>query len=294
MLPLTLAAAQHWAKAGCKGLEIAPSMSAHEFQVSSASKFSVDMGLPTKVRSFLVDTVAVVVHTDGRRPSNVTFRVIRAACGVLKEVYGECPHESIVIYLRDNMEQKSLPVDRPVRVKDINSGFSWDNSLTVFRNSELHRTLVHELVHVWRTHSKDSKKHQALAARTMRAPPGCLLTEAFVEAVTWLIHGGFCTTGLNAKHALAQASGYLNVKDDGSTNGWAYFVGKAYLVADGGRMFHDTFFPQAGAVRLMDRAAFDSLLAIMQHFHGVTKLQPSKSRFKPVLCACDVGEPYVA
>lgn len=252
------------------------------------------MGVPTKVRSFLVAGIPVVVHTDGRRPSGVTFRTIRATYSTLKDVYGECPHDSVVVYLRDNPEPKTLPEHRAVHVRDINSGFSWGNLVAVFRNSELHRTLVHELVHVWKTHSRDMKHHQIVAAKRLNAPAACLLTESFVEAVTWLLYGGFCTTGLNVKHALAQASGYLNVKDDGSTNGWAYFVGKAYLVADGGRMFHNAFFPKGGAVRLMDKAAFDSLLTIMLHFHAVAKILPSKSRFRPVLCACDVGAPYTA
>jgi hypothetical protein len=244
----------------------------------------------------LVDGLPVVVHTDGRRPSGVTFKTIRAVYATLHEVYGECPHESVVVYLRDNPEPKTLPTNRTVHVKDINSGFSWGNLVAVFRNSELHRTLVHEFIHVWKTHSRDLKHHQSVAHKRLGAPPGCLLTESFVEAATWLVYGGFCTSGLDVKHALAQAGGYLDVEDDGKTNGWAYFVGKAYLIADGGRMFHDAFFPKRGAVKLTDRAAFDSLLTIMQHFHAVAKILPSKSRFRfrPILCACDVGAPYAA
>ena len=294
MLPLTRISNKHWVASSCKGTEIVAAVSPSEFRASTLSRFGADMGVPAKVRSFLVSGLPIVVHTDGRRPSCVTFRTIRATFACLREVYGECPHDSIVVYLRDNPEPKTLPQHRAVHVKDINSGFSWGNLVAVFRNSELHRTLVHEFIHVWKTHSKDMKHHQTVAARKLNAPPGCLLTESFVEAVTWLLYGGFCTTGLNVKHVLTQAAGYLNVKDDGKTNGWAYFVGKAYLLADGGRMFHDAFFSNGHATRLMDRPAFDALLAIMQHFYAQSKILPSKSRFRPILCACDVGAPYAA
>lgn len=294
MLPLTQISNKHWTSSGCKGGEILASVTPAEFRSSTLSRFGADMGVPAKVRSFLVDGLPVVVHTDGRRPSGVTFRTIRAVFATLKEVYGECPHDSIVVYLRDNPEPKDLPQNRPVHVKDINSGFSWGNVVAVFRNSELHRTVVHEFIHVWKTHSRDMKHHQSVAHKRLNAPSGVLLTESFVEAVTWLMYGGFCTGGLNVKHALAQAAGYLNVKDDGTTNGWAYFVGKAYLVVDGGRMFHDAFFARGNATRLVDRSAFDALLAIMLHFHAVAKILPSKSRFRPILCACDVGAAYSA
>lgn len=294
MLPLTHISNKHWLSSGCKGMEIVASVTPSEFRSSTLSRFSSDMGIPSRVRSFLVDGFPIVVHTDGRRPSGITFKTIRAVYATLQEVYGTCPHESIVVYLRDNPEPKSFPVNRKIHVKDINSGFSWGNLIAVFRNSELHRTLVHEFIHVWHTHSKDFKHHQTLAHRKLNAPPGCLLTESFVEAVTWLLYGGFCTAGLKVKHVITHAAGYLDVKDDGSTNGWAYFVGKAYLVIDGGRMFHDAFFPKGRGVKLMGKAAFDTLIRIMQYFHTTAKILPSKSRFRPVLCACDVGAPYAA
>ena len=294
MLPLTQISNKHWSSSGCKGTETPATVTPSEFRASTHSKFGADMGVPAKVRSFTVDGLPVVVHTDGRRPSGVTFKTIRAVYATLQQVYGECPHDRVVVFLRDNPEPKTLPRSRSVHVRDINSGFSWGNLVAVFRNSELHRTLVHEFVHVWRTHSRDLKHHQAVAHKRLGAPPGCLLTESFVEAVTWLVYGGFCTSGLDVKHAVSQAAGYLAVTDDGSTNGWAYFVGKAYLVADGGRMFHDAFFLKGRAVRLMDRAAFDAVLAIMQHFHTTAKILPSKSPRAPVLCACDVGAPYAA
>lgn len=292
MLPITLIAKKHWESSGSSGKEVSPIVSPSTFRDMTHSKFGKDLGVPKVVKTFELVDIPVMIHTQGRRPSTTTFRTIRSTYHVLREIYGESPHETISVYLREDGRSKCLPEKRAVSVEDINSGFSAGDRIVVFRCSEMHRTLVHEMLHVWKVHGKDSKKHQKFSRSRLGAPENCLLTESFVEAITWLIFGGYCPKSMDPMHPLSQARGYLNVRDDGKTNGWAYFVGKAYLLVEGGKVFHQAFFPGGRGARLITDRSFDVLVNIMLSAHRSLELKPSKSRLPPVLCNCSLGSPY--
>jgi len=287
---------------GAGAKEVPPAVLPAGFAARVRSGFNAHPLPVHAVRSFEVraDPLILVVNTDGRRPSSVTVRTLRATVTTLTYLYGRCPHAGVTLYLVDNPAPKTLPNTGPVTTAHVNSGFSQGADVVVFRNSEMHRTIVHEMIHVWRTHSLDRPQSQAAATRDLGAPPRCLLTEAFVEAVTWLVHGGFCGAGLDPAHALRAARAYLRVPDDGRTNGWAYFVGKALLVSDGGRAFSARFFPHGRGRRLDDAGGFSDLLTLMRQAQlalGGRGLplapEPGSLSAPPCMCNCSLGPAFV-
>ena len=301
MLPLSkLAAGIFDGTHGSGARETAPAMSPKRFDQYVKSTFG-EVRPSDTVRTFVMEADGVVIHTSGRRPSAQTVKVIRATAKVLATVYGPRPHEAVQVFLADNPLPKTLPrPGAPVTVTHINSGFSQGCNVVVFRCSEMHRTLVHELVHCWRTHSLDRPEQQLFAHLKLGAPKACLLTESFVEATTWLVYGGYCSRGLDAAHALRTAKAYLRSVDDGRTNGWAYFVGRALLVADGGKRFHDEFFKGMHGTRMIDAEAHRGLVRIMAASYA--KLggkglplapEPAKGAPEPLrLCNCSLGAPF--
>ena len=257
----------------------------------------------SQTRSFNVSTAIgmVHVHTSGRRPSSTTVHTLRAATAVFLTVYGPWPHkQELDVLLVENGTAKVFPVHEHVDVHHINSGFSVGNCIAITRCAEMHRTIVHELVHAWRAHGKDMTRAQAFAHTHLGAPAHSLLTEAFVEAVTWLVHGGFCGAGLNVRSTLAVARSYLqSVNDDGRTNGWAYFVGKALLVSDGGHAFHKLFFPHTASPKRLTGLSMHMQLVYLMHTAttrlGGTTLPRAPAptpNTKPVMCACQLGPAF--
>lgn len=310
-LPLVSLARSSWSASKGRGvLEIAPRYTRARFRRISSSPFGRAPQVASS-RSFEVpldqSPDVVLVHTSGRQPSTSTVRTIRATVHVLTDVYGHYPHDlPLEIFLNDSPVTKVFPDKRTtaVRVEHINSGFSVGNRIVVTRCSEMQRTIVHECVHVWRAHGRDSARAQKRAHTMLKSPPNCLLTEAFVEAVTWLIHGGFCPKGLRAQTALQTARKYLtSVRDDGRTNGWAYFVGKAMLLSDGGRRFHAAFFPGPGigGRRLVGEGDHTKLVDLMLEscsglggplLQSVKVARGSRAPVSVRMCTCSPGPPF--
>ena len=310
-LPLVALAQAWWAHSTGRGAyETAPVFAPDRFGRMLESPFGTAPRV-VRTRSFRLPVGAhgldhVDVHTTGRAPSCVTYRTIRATVAVLEAAYGPYPgaQARVDVFLVDDARPKSLPAPHtPVTVHHINSGFSTNEGsarrVVVLRCSEMHRTLVHEFIHVWGAHGRDNAAAQAQAASWLGAPRGCLLTESFVEAVTWLIHGGFCPGGLDPDQALWTARAFLDGGDTGTTNGWAYFVGKAMLIADGGHAFHATFFQASLGYRFgrrLDSArAHADLVAIMRDARDIPA-HPAGTRRGPVpvtLCPCKLGTPFL-
>jgi len=315
MLPLTKLARRAWDRSrGDGAIETDAQYTPNAFHDMLKSPFSTAARAVTETRTFEVaahvaDTGhgpqqhRVLVHTCGRRPSACTIRTLRATISVLTAVYGAYPHaRDLEVFLYGDPKRKVLPqLSRPVTVDHINSGFSSASRVVVYRCSEMHRTIVHELVHVWKAHGRDIRSVQLRARKTLGAPESCLLTEAFVEAVTWLIYGGFCSSGLDPGFALRVAKAYLDARDDGRTNGWAYFVGKALLVSDGGRAFHASFFrgPENAGVRLVSAEHHRCLVSLMERACGELggpslDLVTPWPRYvsSPILCNCSLGPAF--
>lgn len=293
MLPLSKLAADMWAGSDGTGASEVPStLRTAEFKQRVSSAFISRPVTVSRVRSFVLDALGtkVTINTNGRRPSAVTIRTIKATFATLHACYGPCPYEAVDFFLMDDPSVKVFPTRKPVTVDNVNSGFSQGAVVVAYRCSEMHRTIVHEMLHVWKTHSLDRRDVQRRATAVLGAPVGCLLTEAFVEAVTWLIHGGFCPRGLNADHAVRVALRYLLSPDDGQTNGWAYFVGKAMLVADGGAAFHREFFEPV--VRLMDAQAHRTLLALMVASKAVVSARDDGREVSARMCDCALGDAF--
>ncbi len=197
MLPVSELAAHAWAHSDGSRCRETAAVSPAQFDATVRSAFGAVPAVAA-VRSFAVEGLPVAVHTDGRRPSAPTVHALRAAWFVLTRLYGPCPHAGVAVFLADGRALKALPRGNAVvTVRHVNSGFSQGATVVVFRASELHRTLVHELLHVWRTHSPDRPQQQLYAHAKLGAPRTALLTESFVEAVTYLVHGGFCRAGLD-------------------------------------------------------------------------------------------------
>lgn len=299
MLPLSRLAARVFEDTDGSGArEVAPAMPPKVFDKFVRSTFG-EVPAASVVRTFDMASEGAFIHTCGRRPSTQTVRTIRSTMRVLAKLYGPCPHDKVQIYLADDPAPKTLPpAGAPVSVAHINSGFSQGANIVVFRCSEMHRTLVHEMLHCWGTHSRDRPEQQLFAHLKLGAPKNCLLSESFVEAATWLIHGGYCRKGLDPAHALRTARAYLLAVDDGRTNGWAYFVGRALLVADGGKRFHDAFFDGLNGTRLVDAQAHRALVRVMAVAYGELgqkglPLAPGPSRNTSLrLCNCSLGAAF--
>lgn len=315
-LPLVATARACWDAADGHGVRaVPPAYTAAAFQLMLTSPFgtpppivstlSFVVSVPPLSARFGVDEVRV--HTSGRAPSHVTVRTIRATVDVLGRVYGARSRGAepcIDVFLVDDPRPKALPQPGvPVEVHHVNSGFSVGDRVVVLRCSEMHRTLVHELLHVWGAHGHNDPAAQARATVALGAPDGCLLTEAFVEATTWLIHGGFCARGLDAGKALGVARNFLDVRDTGETNAWAYYVGKALLVADGGHAFHAAFFgtdaraPQGRRLQTSDdhRALVDLMVVAANRLGGPTLHRvPHARAAPPLMCPCSPGPAFDA
>ena len=293
MLHLSRVAAEAWESTDGSGAsEVPPRLRPVDFKNRVASAFTSKPVAVSEVRSFVLDATGtlVTVNTNGRRPSAVTVRTIKATFATLHALYGPCPHAAVDFFLMDDPSVKVFPRRQPVTVDHVNSGFSQGAVVVAYRCSEMHRTIVHELLHVWKTHSQDRPDIQRRATAILGAPEGCLVTEAFVEAVTWLIHGGFCPRGLDPDHAIRVARRYLLSPDDGQTNGWAYFVGKAMLVHDGGKAFHRDFFEPV--VRLMDRQAHRALLALMVAAKDSVDGADDGHDVSARMCDCSLGDAF--
>lgn len=292
--PLSKRASDAWCASNGRGVrELPPRYSPSIFARLITSPFT-ERRVPRHTRTFLVDTVHI--HTAGRRPSVATIRTLRATAAVLTSVYGRYPQEkSMEVMLSDDPSPKRFPNSGHASVQHINSGFSAKSRIVITRCSEMHRTIIHEMVHVWRAHGRDFPAAQKLAHQLVLAPKGCLLTEAYVEAVTWLIHGGYCAEGLNPQYALSIAKAYLNMNDIGSTNAWAYIVGKALLVQDGGVKFYNAFI--ASGLRMTSELDHLRLVQIMHqatHHLGGPRLDriPLPRPMRLVYCSCSLGHAY--
>lgn len=310
---ITRIAQRAWsrARAARSGTRVRPcTLSEDAFDKLARSRF----GSPTpstSVREYLLAPILgaagsrVSIFTSSRKtPSACTFRVIRATAETLTRVFGPRHGDSLKILMIDGPCAKVIPSGRAVETRDINSGFYGSDTIVVFRRSEMHRTLVHEMVHAWGTHGRDRAATQEMARRDIGAPRACLLTEAYVEAMTWLIFGGFCAKSLDSHHALREARAFLKyARDDGATNGWAYFVGRALLVSDMGRKFANRFAPRGVGVRLESDADHSDLVSIMRVAFqslggpGLPRAPEPQARsrlglYTPIMCSCDLGRVF--
>lgn len=309
-----------WAEAtGGGAVERPPAMTPAAFDAATCSPFSLELraalGPTAAVRTFeiaggLPPGLAAEVHTDGRRPSATTVRTLRAAAAVVTDLYGRCPDQRLRVLLVENPEPKRL---RPgaARTRDINSGFTLRRGsggpahVVVHRCEEMHRTLVHELLHVWRTHDDAvPARAAAQAAALLGAPRGVLLYEAYVEAVTWFLVNGFCAASSgrrSVRHIAAAAAAVSDAAPGPGTNAWAYYVGRSLLLADGGAAFGAAFLPRGAAARRLraDDGGFGDLVRLMERglamlggpgLPRVRRMPETSTRLR--MCACDMGPAF--
>ena len=202
-----------------------------------------------EVRVFVVTCPGIVkapieLYTcNGREPSHSLLSVLVASIASLETMLGNCPCSGGVrVFLLAGKPRTKKDGTGPLLIDHINSGFSYimrdRGHVVVFRCVEAHRTLVHELMHVWGIHGNEDHHAQMIAATRLGAPSNVLLSEAFVEAMTWLLMRGLSPSTTDAEemsHSLTLARQYMACAcDDGTTNAWSYIMGRALLIADGG------------------------------------------------------------
>lgn len=189
-----------------------------------------------------------VITCNGYAPSSTLLGASTVAVASLCDLFGPCPHAGgVKIVLLDGGPRTEFRGgdDHPAEalaVEHVNSGFSYEAGgcgyVVVFRCAEAHRTVVHELLHAWRVHTRDDSKAQSMAERHLGAPPACLLSESFVEALTWLLLRGFgpsTTDDEELAHSSDLVRSYFACAcDGGQTSAWCYIVGKHLLISDRG------------------------------------------------------------
>ena len=185
-----------------------------------------------------------VLTCNGGAPSQPFLSVLMVSVAFLEDMIGACPcSDGTRVLLLAGEPRTEKTGGGPLLIDHINSGFSYSvrdrSHVVVFRCAEAHRTLVHELMHVWGIHGKEVHCAQTMAMRHLGSPRGTLLSEAFVEAVTWLLMRGLSPSTTDAEeisHSLTLARQFTACAcDDGTTNAWSYIVGKALLISDGGQ-----------------------------------------------------------
>jgi hypothetical protein len=180
----------------------------------------------------------IMVHTS--RPRNVAdehaintaLTVVLAMLKLCEEAFGACPHTSLEVILILSDKKKKLPTDLKLGVGNVNSGFSSQNKVVVFRLEECHKVLIHELLHFW---GAFANRFPPLPADI---PPGTLLTETIVETLATIITcafsvGSVSEVGSRIKHEISHSAivaQRVSNCDAGKTNAWAYFVGRAWLM----------------------------------------------------------------
>lgn len=195
-----------------------------------------------------VKTIVKIRTCNNTAPSPTFVRVVLAAVAFFEHFLGPCPQsKGVKIYLVGGGMRTRVGAGEMMDVEHVNSGFSFAKGdyghVVVFRSPEAHRTVVHEIAHAWYVHGNDHADVQAWATKALCAPPGVLLTESFVEALTWLMLRGMMPSTSEAEelaHSKDLAVQYFGCScDDGRTNAWAYIVGRHLLIADGGAKLVD-------------------------------------------------------
>ena len=245
-----------------------------------------------RTRSFRIHTSGLGTHVDihtcdDKRPSSSILTMAAFATLTLETLYGPCPCEQgVCIFLLPGGPRTRLPVGQSLQIDQVNSAFSttyrgWGIAVC-YRCAEMHRLIVHELMHVWRVHDTSDVRDVECDAelRALGCPFGASvrLSEAVVEALTWLVllGTGHSTEEAEMHHAAVLAHSYLACDcDAGHTNAWAYIVGRYLLIADGGDAFCAWVLADASsrARRVRGAAAWRDIIKIM--LDNRIHLQPS-------------------
>ena len=280
-----------------------PAFTPHQFDKMLASPFG-SAATTTCVRSFVMSTPPIRIHTNGRKPHPSIARTAAATALTLQTMYGKGVALPSDVFMCESDHQKYIPTAGrgPLTVNHINSGFSAGRRIALLRCEESQRTLVHEMLHVARVHRGPQPAASARRAhQRLGAPANVLLLEAFVEACTWLIMSGFCPRACRARKAILAARALVGAgPDDGATNAWAYLTGKALLVCmDGGAAFHNSFFPQQRSgvrgLALQGKVMYDKLLSIMEAMAprlAKAPAPPTAGRHAVRMCDCHLGPAF--
>ena len=249
----------------------------------------------------------VLVHAT-RRPSAATVRTLKATVQALYKLYGPSKNVPLEVYLVANPAPKTHA--RVLTERNVNSGFtafSRPARVVVFRCEEMHKVLVHELLHFWGTHSTDVPASAAeYAHRELGAPRNALVFEAYVEAVATLLMSCYCSDAppetrvmAESRHSAKVAKYIISTTNEtGRTNAWMYYVGKACLLADAPALL--AWLMPVGRPRvrtLAGAAAYMSFIKLMER--GMTKLGGSTLNAVSVskrdmrMCECNLGPAFV-
>lgn len=229
----------NWKRCDGSGLSPERALSKAEFMKDLQNNYAMHVNPVHEIRAYRLNAsgIKVTVHVSAQyKPSSVTVKLLKASIASLTRMFGPAKYKEFTLILVQSNEDKVS--DGPLTKRKINTGFSMGNTIVVYRCQEMHKVLVHELLHFWGTHDNIVDGYASELVHRLGAPQNCLLYESYVETVATIMMCGFCTKSGTPRERLQKEiiQSYKSAKqvvsvEQHDTNVWAYYVARACLFA---------------------------------------------------------------
>lgn len=297
---------QQWMSCDGTGLVVSPvNISKAEFTKILLNDYSqhVNPKHDLKTYGLLASGIKITIHVSARsRPSSITIKLLKACLSSLTTLYGPAKYKNLILFLVENDEDKFAV--SPLTKRKVNTGFSQANTIAVYRCQEMHKVLVHELMHFWGTHDNFADQYAVRLVQRLGAPKDCLLFEGYVESIATIMMCGFCAKSGTPQERLQRETSQVFrsakqvvMMEQIDTNVWAYYIARACLFACQ-KEFFSWLHTNSGTRKLKGPLAWKSFADIiekgMKKLGGPTlnKLQSNKTSIILRSCDCNLGPSF--
>jgi hypothetical protein len=283
-------------------------MSESEFMKILMNDYTRHVASVHGIKSYTLQTpdVEVTLHVSSEhKPSHVTVRLVKACAASLGRMFGPPKYSKMVLLLIQNGDDKIAT--SPLTKRKVNTGFSLGNTVVVYRCQEMHKVLVHEMLHFWGTHDNATDASAQALVHRLGAPRDCVLYESYVETLATIMMCGFCARSGSPRERLQKevVQAYRSAKtvvsmEQHDTNVWAYYVARACLFACMPELSGWLGSPKAGGVRrLKGSVAWNTYARIVEQ--GMARLggptlaalpPPKKHTLVLRSCDCNLGPSF--
>lgn len=233
-------ASDQWKSCDGTGLVSSPvNISKTDFSKALLNDYSRHINPTHELKTYglLASGITVTIHVSAKsKPSNITIKLLKACFSSMTILYGPAKYKQLILFLVEN-DQDKIAHGQLTKSK-VNTGFSLTNTIAVYRCQEMHKVLVHELMHFWGTHDNTVDQYAAKLVHRLGAPKDCLLFEAYVESVATIFMCGFCAKSGTPQERLQRETNQVFksakqvvMMDQVDTNVWAYYIARACLFA---------------------------------------------------------------